>query len=164
VREYGEHTYVVTPTDRLTYREADQRSARIARRMLGRGIGKGTRVGLFLPNGVEWIEWWLAASRIGALVIPLSTLYTPAEIAKVLRLSDIGVLVSPRRVLDVDVAERFEAALPELSNQHGDRLAMSATPFLRSIVLVGEGAPGWARRWDDAETGVPPEVLAAAEA
>jgi acyl-CoA synthetase (AMP-forming)/AMP-acid ligase II len=163
-RECGEHGYVVTPTDRITYRDADQRSARIARRLLARGIGKGTRVGLFFTNGVEWIEWWLAASRIGALVIPLSTLYTPAEIAKVLRLSDVALLVSPRRVLDVDVAELFASALPELSSQHEDRLAMIATPFLRSIVLVGDAAPHWATRWDDAELGVPPEVLAAAEA
>ncbi len=75
VREFGDHTYVVTPTDRLTYQEAERRSATIARQLLRRGVGKGSRVGLFVPNGVDWIVWWLAASRIGALVVPLSTLY-----------------------------------------------------------------------------------------
>ncbi len=146
VREFGDHTYVVTPTDRLTYEEAERRSARMARRLLRRGVGKGSRVGLFFTNGVDWVVWWLAASRIGALVVPLSTLYTPAEIAKVLRLSDIGTLVSPRRVLDIDVAQRFEAALPELSDQSDERLALTAAPYLRSIVIVGDADPGWARR------------------
>jgi acyl-CoA synthetase (AMP-forming)/AMP-acid ligase II len=164
VREFGQHTYVVTPTDRITYEEADRRSAHIARRLLKRGVGKGSRVGLFFPNGVDWVLWWLAASRIGALVVPLSTMYTPAEIAKVLRLSDIGLLVSPRRVLDVDVAERFEAALPELPGHTGDRLALRTAPYLRSIVFVGDDAPDWAGRWDDeADVGVPQEVLSAAE-
>ena len=82
-REFGGETYLVTPTDRLTYQEAEQRSARLARWLLAEGVGKGTRVGLFFANGVDWVIWWLAASRIGALAVPLSTLYTPAEIAKV---------------------------------------------------------------------------------
>jgi acyl-CoA synthetase (AMP-forming)/AMP-acid ligase II len=164
VREFGSRAYVVTPTEGLTYEEADDRSARVARQLLRVGVGKGTRVGLFFPNGVEWIVWWLAASRIGALVVPLSTLYTPAEIAKVLRLSDIGFLVAPRRVLDVDVADRLAAALPELLEQHDHRLAVRTAPYLRSIVFAGDSAPHWATRWNDEDDGVPADVLAAAEA
>ena len=69
---------MVTPTERLTYQEAEQRSAHIARWLLQEGVGKGSRVGLFFTNGVEWITWWLAVSRIGALAVPISTclLYT----------------------------------------------------------------------------------------
>ena len=102
--------------------------------------------------------------EIGALVVPLSTLYTPAEMAKVLRLSDVGMLVSPRRVLGDDVIDRFEAALPELSEQSDERLALRAAPYLRSIVIIGDAGVHWATGWDDGEAGVPEEVLAAAEA
>ena len=70
------------------------------------------------------MTWWLAVSRIGAVVVPLSTLYAPAEIAKVVRLADVGMLIAPTKVLTIDVAERFEEALPELSDQSTDRLAM----------------------------------------
>ena len=76
---------------------------------------------MFFANGVDWIVWWLAVSRIGALAVPLSTLYTPAELAKVLRLADIALLVAPHRVLDIDVAERFEAAMPELDEPVGQQ-------------------------------------------
>ena len=58
-------------------------------------MGKGARVGLFFANGVDWVIWWLAVSRIGALAVPLSTLYAPAEIAKVVRLADVGLLIAP---------------------------------------------------------------------
>ncbi|KUI22632.1 AMP-dependent synthetase [Mycobacterium sp. GA-1285] len=159
--EFGDHTYLVTPTDRLTYREADQRSARIARWLIGEGVGKGTRVGLFFPNGVDWIIWWLAVSRIGALAVPLSTLYAPAEIAKVARLADIALIVAPRRVLSIDVADRFEKAWPELTAQQGTRLAMTAAPYLRRIVFVDHPVPHWATGCDG--KGVPAEVLAAAQ-
>lgn len=164
VRSFGQDTYVVTPTERITYEEAQQRSAHVARWLLHEGVGKGSRVGLFFTNGVEWITWWLAVSRIGALAIPMSTMYTPAEIAKVLRLADIGLLVAPSRVLDVDVAERFEAALPQLSGQRAGRLTLPTAPYLRSIVLTGEPDRQWATRWDgETAASVPDEVLAAAE-
>ena len=113
------------------------------------GVGKGTRVGLFFPNGVDWIVWWLAVSRIGALAVPLSTMYKPAELAKVLRLADVGLLVAPSKVLDIDVAERFEAALPELSGQRAGQLALRAAPYLRAVVLVGGSDRGWATHVDD---------------
>ena len=164
VRLFGQETYMVTPTERLTYEQAERRSAHIARWLLHEGVGKGSRVGLFFTNGVEWITWWLAVSRIGALAVPMSTMYTPAEIAKVLRLADIGLLIAPSRVLDIDVAERFEDALPQLSGQRAGGLALPAAPYLRSIVLTGETDREWATRWEgDAAAGVPNEVLAAVE-
>ncbi|MEO3759286.1 class I adenylate-forming enzyme family protein [Mycobacterium sp. B14F4] len=162
--DFGEHTYLVTPTGRLTYREASGRSADIARWLLGEGVGKGTRVGLFFPNGIDWVLWWLAVSRIGALAVPLSTMYTPAEIAKVARLADLALLIAPGTVLNIDVAERFEAAWPELAGMPAGCLTLRAAPYLRRIVLIDGEAPGWATRRQADVHGVPPDVLAAAEA
>jgi acyl-CoA synthetase (AMP-forming)/AMP-acid ligase II len=162
VRDHGDRAYLVTPTERLTYLDAERRSAQAARFLLHSGVGKGSRVGLFFPNGVEWIIWWLALSRIGALVVPLSTLYTPAEIAKVLRLADVGSLIAPTDVLGIDVPQRFEVALPELAGQRADRLALRAAPYLRRILLTGDSDRPWATPWDD-DAAVPAEVLAAAQ-
>ncbi|MGV0742957.1 class I adenylate-forming enzyme family protein [Mycolicibacterium sp. XJ870] len=164
VREFGQATYLVTPTARLTYEAAEQRSARAARWLLHKGVGKGSRVGLFFANGTDWIVWWLAVSRIGAVAVPLSTLYTPAEIAKVLRLADIGLLVAPGRVLNIDVSERLEAALPGLAGQQSGRLALGGAPYLRCITVTGHTDRAWATHWDDASAGVPEEVLSAVEA
>jgi acyl-CoA synthetase (AMP-forming)/AMP-acid ligase II len=164
VREFGHETYLVTPTDRLTYQEAEQRSADAARWLLAEGVGKGARVGLFFANGVDWVIWWLAASRIGALAVPLSTLYAPAEIAKVIRLADVGLLIAPPRVLNIDVAERFEAALPELTGQPTDRLSLRAAPYLRRIVLTGDSDRRWATRRDESDPMVSQDILAAVEA
>jgi acyl-CoA synthetase (AMP-forming)/AMP-acid ligase II len=164
VREFGQETYVITPTDRLTYEEAERGSAHIARRLLHEGVGKGTRVGLFFANGVDWIVWWLAVSRIGALAVPLSTLYTTAELAKVLRLADIGLLVAPSSVLNIDVAERFEASVPELTSQSGTTLSLRATPYLRRIVLTADTDRRWAVRWDaDTDALVPQDILTGVE-
>lgn len=163
VRASGRDTYLITPTGRLTYEQADAQSADIARRLLGAGIGKGVRVGLFFPNGIEWIIWWLALARIGALVVPLSTLYAPAEIAKVLRLADIAMLIAPAAVLGTETGTRLEAALPELPQQRRDELSLACAPYLRRIVLTDDVDYRWATRWADLTRQVSPDVLAAVE-
>ena len=164
-REFGGETYVVTPTERLSYKEAEQRSAHLARCLLSSGVGKGSRVGLFFANGIEWIIWWLAVSRIGALAVPLSTLYAPAELAKVVRLADIGLLAAPSRVLNIDVVERLETAFPELAGQTSGRLSLVAAPFLRRVVVTDSDSDrSWVTRWGaDGDAAVPQDVLAAVE-
>lgn len=164
VRDFGDRTYLVAPTERLTYRTADRRSAAAARWLLARGVGKGTRVGVFFANGTQWVTWWLATARVGAVAVPLSTMYRPAEIAKVVRLADVAMLVAPPQVLDIDVAARLEAAFPDLAAQPPGRLALPAAPFLRSIVLTAGGCAGWSSSYRDDDEQVPAAVLAAAEA
>ncbi|MFC8527271.1 AMP-binding protein [Nocardia sp. NPDC057227] len=189
---HGEHTYLASPTARLTYAEAERRSALAARRLLRDGVGKGTRVGLLFPNDVDWIVWWLAVSRIGALAVPLSTLYPPAELGRVIRLADIGVLVAPPDILGTPTAERLEAALPGLAATPTPLLSLPTAPYLRRIALPGATAepspattalpadatepspattalPGDAPRlWADTtaldeNAALPPELLAAVE-
>lgn len=162
VRAHGSGLYLVTPEDRLTYAAAEQRSAVIARQLLCRGVGKGTRVGLFFPNGAEWVQWWLAICRIGAVAVPLSTMYAPAEIRKVLRLADIGLLIAPAEVLGTDTAQTLEAALPALV-EAGGPLQLPDAPYLREIILVGNTRREWASTWDAGLPAVAPEILAAVE-
>ena len=130
-REFGDDDYLVSLDERITYAQADERSAVLARRMLARGIGKGTRVGLLFTYGSEWLLCWLAASRIGAVVEPFSTFYTARELRTALRLGDVDVLIAPPTVLKTDVSA---AARGRLSGPRGvdrgpplaDRRAVSA--------------------------------------
>jgi acyl-CoA synthetase (AMP-forming)/AMP-acid ligase II len=163
-RDFGDEAYVVTPTARLTFADAEARSARAARWLLARGVGKGTRVGLFFTSDDEWVVWWFAATRIGALAAPMSTLYTPAEIAKVLRLGDIEVLVAPPTVLTIDVALRLEAALPALAEASSDQIQLPAAPYLRRVVFTGPVDRGWATTYEQDDGIVSAELLAAVEA
>lgn len=161
--QFGSHIYLATPADRLSYAQAEQRSGQLARRLLGAGIGKGSRVGLFFPNSTDWVLWWLAVSRIGAVAVPLSTLYRPAELAKVLRLADIAVLIAPPAVLGIDVADRLQTALPELCGQPAGHLSVVAAPYLRRVLITGACEHGWAE--DPAAIDpVPGELFAAVEA
>ena len=77
---FADRELIVYEGRRLTYGEAIAASARLARGMLASGIGKGTRVGLLMPNSPDFVLAWLAAARIGAIVIPINTFYKPREL------------------------------------------------------------------------------------
>src|SRR5579871_252004 len=82
VDRFADRDLVVTDVDRITYREAEQRSRSLAKRLLASGVGKGTRVATHFPFSTEWVVSWLAITRIGALHLPFSTAYKPAELRK----------------------------------------------------------------------------------
>ena len=169
VREWGDRDFIVTPDRRMTYAEAEERSRRLAKRMIGAGMGKGTRVGLYFTYGQEWVIAWLAASRIGALVMPLATTYRPAEIRKVLRIGDIDTLLTARTVLGRDMQQMLEDSVPGLADASGSPLFLPETPSLRAIWITGGTDRAWATPIElEAEPDVDPriddELLAAMEA
>ena len=106
--------------------------------MLAAGMGKGTRVGLYFTYGQEWVVAWLAASRIGALVMPLATTYRPAEIRKVLRIGDIDTLITARAVLGHDMQQMLEASVPGLAD--ADRPAAASSRRRRRCAASGSPA------------------------
>jgi acyl-CoA synthetase (AMP-forming)/AMP-acid ligase II len=169
VREWGDRDFVVTPDRRMTYAEAEVRSRRLAKRMVAAGMGKGTRVGLYFTYGQEFVIAWLAASRIGALVMPLATTYRPAEIRKVLRIGDIDTLVTARTVLGRDMQVMLEASVPGLADAAGAPLYLPAVPSLRSVWITGGTDRAWAipielEAEPDIDRAIDDELLGAMEA
>ena len=59
--------------DRYTYRDLWEKSGTLALAFLKAGVNLGDRIGLWLPNGVEYILSLLAAARVGAISVPLNT-------------------------------------------------------------------------------------------
>jgi len=65
---------------RFSYAEVADWVARVARGLQQRGIGKGSRVGLFLPNVPHYVAAYYGALAAGATVVNFSPLYTVAEL------------------------------------------------------------------------------------
>ena len=70
---FGAHPYLVVEGERLSYVDADRRSAALAQGMLAEGIGKGAAVGLLMPNSVDFAIAAFAVTRMGALFVPINT-------------------------------------------------------------------------------------------
>ena len=168
-RQHPDRDFIVLPDRRATFAEVERASRALAKRMLVAGIGKGTRVGLFYTYSVEWVVAWLAASRIGALVMPFSTIYAPGELRTVLRIGDVSVLLSGPTMLGRDMAAYLEEAVPGLAGAAGPDLFLPELPYLRAVWITGDTDRPWARQVTldpDSPVGaeVPDELLDAAEA
>lgn len=110
---------VVDPDSRISYAELDASTAALGSGLLDAGIGKGTRVGLIMPNSADWVRIALAITRIGAALVPLSTLLTAPELTAQLRTGSVQHLIT---------VEEFR----------GHRYRPGPVPSLRRIWTPGE--------------------------
>jgi fatty-acyl-CoA synthase len=108
---------------RRTWREFDDRAARLARALQQRGVGPDSKVAQYLYNGNEYLESCFAALKLGAVPINASYRYLEGELIYLLDNADVEVLF-------------FHGAL-------GGRVAkvVGQLPKLRAIVQVDDGSP-----------------------
>jgi long-chain acyl-CoA synthetase len=66
---------------KVTYRRLFSDAQRFAAGLAERGIGKGDRVGLFLPNVPSYVAAYYGAMMAGAVVVNFSPLYTVDELS-----------------------------------------------------------------------------------
>jgi len=88
----------------LTYAALDERSSRLAQALLAHHVGVGTRVAYLDRSSPEVVELLFAASKIGAVLVPLNWRLAVPELAAVLADSGAPVLIAGPAFRDV--AER----------------------------------------------------------
>jgi acyl-CoA synthetase (AMP-forming)/AMP-acid ligase II len=135
-----------------TYADIDAAARRFARGLVGAGVAKGTRVGLLVANRPEWAIACFGAARVGAVVVPLSTLATPDERDYVLRHADVSLLVLQRTLKSRDFLDELQDRHPELVESAPGRILCPALPSLRRLVCIAsERVPEAAESWPEIE-------------
>lgn len=164
-----DHLFLAVDVATLTYAEAEARSAELARALLAAGVGLGTRVAILQPNGPEFVVAWLAAARIGAVSVPLSTFSTSPELVGLLRGADATFLLAARGYRSQDYVASLVAGIDGLDLGAPPPLLSTDVPSLRRVAFdaVGPGPdfdPGWTLPGLLAlAPAVGPDVLSAAE-
>lgn len=77
----------------LTFRELDDKADRFASSLVRIGVRKGSHVAVMLPSVPETMISWTAIGRIGAVMVPVNTAYTPTELSFVINDSDAQFLI-----------------------------------------------------------------------
>jgi acyl-CoA synthetase (AMP-forming)/AMP-acid ligase II len=156
--QHGDKPMVIDTESRLSYAELDETTRAMAAAFIGAGVGKGTRVGLIMPNRVQWVQMAVALTRIGAVLVPLSTLLQPPELVAQLRVASVQVLIAVdefrgHRYLD-DLADVIDTAeLPALqkvwtparvarSETKVDAVAATVTPSDTLVIMFTSGSSG----------------------
>ncbi|GAA4047043.1 long-chain-fatty-acid--CoA ligase [Parerythrobacter jejuensis] len=149
-----------------SYGEIYREARRFAAGLQARGIAKGDRVGLFLPNVPIYVSAYYGAMMAGAVVVNFSPLYSVEELAW--QVGDSGT----RLLVTVDVLELFDTAAKVLEGSDLETLVVGALadmlPFGKGLLLKTLGRSkiakvGWSQatlKWRDCTPDSAPEPVA----
>jgi acyl-CoA synthetase (AMP-forming)/AMP-acid ligase II len=87
---------LISESGSLSHFQLDADSSDLARLLVACGVGKSSRVGLLMENGIEWAVLASAIMRTGAVLVPLSTLLKPPELHHQLQTAAVTELIVTR--------------------------------------------------------------------
>ncbi len=148
----------------ISYAELDERSNRLAQALLAQGAGAGARVAYLGRSAPEVIELLGAASKIGAVIVPLNWRLTVPELEGVLGNAQAPLLIADTTHLET--AERLVSAPgvnAELRVVGGDG-TLAYEPWLAAHDPIDPGGRGEpsdviVQMYTSGTTGVPKGVL-----
>ena len=80
----------------LTFGDLEARSNQLSHALRARGLKRGDRLAFFLQNRVEVIDLWLAAVKVGLVLVPVNVLYRERELKHILADSEPTAVVTSR--------------------------------------------------------------------
>jgi acyl-CoA ligase (AMP-forming) (exosortase A-associated) len=105
----------------LSYTELEQIVSQVAAGLLGLGLEKQARIGVYLPKRFETVATFFGAARAGLVFVPVNPLLKGPQVAHILRDCNVRVLVT--------LPDRARDLAPVLEE----------CPDLATLVLVGQG-------------------------
>lgn len=111
--KYAQRNAYVCMDKYLTYRELDILSAQFGAWLQSKGLPKGARVALMMPNVLQYPVALMGVLRAGYTVVNVNPLYTPRELEHQLRDSGAEAIV----ILE-NFAHTLEKVLPRTQVQH----------------------------------------------
>jgi fatty-acyl-CoA synthase len=150
VERFGAREALVVPFQdvRLTYGELAREVERVARALLALGLERGDRLGIWSPNGAEWVLVQYATAQVGVILVNLNPAYRTAEVAYALRQSGCRVVVAATDFKTSDYRAMLDEVRPELPAL--ERVAFLGTSDWEGLLADGESIGDQALRGREA--------------
>ena len=128
----------------ITYRELDEMSSALGAYLQSKGLQKGARVALMMPNVLQYPVATAAVLRAGFAVVNVNPLYTPRELEHQLKDSGAEAII----VLE-NFATTVQKVLPNTAVKHvivgsmGDLLGLKGVIVNLVVRRVKKMVPAW---------------------
>jgi fatty-acyl-CoA synthase len=126
--QMGSNLAAIDEGGSITYSDLRDRSRALVKALGDMGVSRGERVGLLAGNGIDWLTVAFGTAGAGAVLIPLSTWSTRAELAFLIADADCKVVFVTRdfggRDFTSDVASVVGTSGPRLIPMGGDGSAV----------------------------------------
>lgn len=90
---YPEKTAVLYLGERFSFSQLQNLSERFGAALVDLGVSKGDRVMIYISNCVQWIVAFLGVQKIGAVIVPVSPIYTSHELGYMIKDSGAETLI-----------------------------------------------------------------------
>lgn len=127
---------------RYTYGQLQVQVRRLASALLGLGLKKGDRVGIWSHNNAEWVLMQFATAQVGLVLVNINPAYRTAEVEYALNKVGCQALVTMARFKTSDYVGMLRELAPELAAGTPGQLQAARLPHLRAVVWIDEAGQG----------------------
>lgn len=92
-QKYPERPAVIYLGESFSYGRLRELAERFAGALADMGIQKGDRVMVYIANSIQWVIAFLGIQKIGAVIVPVSPIYTSHEVAYMIQDSGAQAVV-----------------------------------------------------------------------
>ena len=89
---------------RMTYRDLDLMTNRLARALVEHGVGRGDRVAIFMPNSVEAVVGIFAALKAGGVFVVINHTTKQDKLTAILNNCRAAALIADAQIRDVHLS------------------------------------------------------------
>jgi fatty-acyl-CoA synthase len=139
---------------RMTYRELQAESNRLASALLRLGLRKGERVGIWSHNNAQWLLTQIATAKVGIVLVNINPAYRIAELEYALNKVGCKALITMTEFKTSNYLEMIRSVAPEIAASKPGELNAARVPSLKTVIYLGDQAvPGMLRFADVLATG-----------
>jgi glutaconate CoA-transferase subunit A len=91
---HADRPALLVEDEAISYGELESRAAAAAAGLRARGVARGDRVALLLPNGADYVACLFGVWRLGAVAVPINVLLAPPEVQARVALSGAKLLLT----------------------------------------------------------------------
>lgn len=99
--KFGEKIFLFFKEQKITFRQMDEMSNRMANAFLNEGLKKGDRVAIMLMNRPEYLYIWFGLNKIGASMVPINVDFTAYETQYLLEHSESVMMLTDTAHLEI---------------------------------------------------------------
>ena len=122
---------------RMSYRELDRESNRLASALLHVGIATDDRVGIWAHNSAEWLLMQIATAKVGIVLVNINPAYRVTELEYALNKVGCKMLVTMTAFKTSDYLAIVRELAPELDACMPGALDAQRAPQLKTVVQLG---------------------------
>jgi fatty-acyl-CoA synthase len=137
---------------RLTYRQLQKRVDAFAAGLIGLGLERGDRIGIWAPNCAEWAITQFASAKAGLILVNLNPAYRLNELEFSLNKVGCRALVLASGFKDADFVGMLRELAPEIEACAPNELSAARLPRLASVIRIGAESAGSLMAFDEVET------------